>query len=82
MGISYVLMKRLLTHALLETTHEVMVTTVKKFQSHICTCASHSIDLSCANSYCSQAKPSCDKHVFIETYDNLITSENYELKRE
>jgi hypothetical protein len=42
----------------------------------------HTIDLSCANSYCSQAKPSCDKYVFIETCDNLITSENYELKRE
>jgi hypothetical protein len=39
------------SHALLESTHEVMVTTVKDSQSHTCTCAQLSIDLSCANSY-------------------------------
>jgi hypothetical protein len=47
------------SYTLLEATHEVMVTMVKFSQSRICTCAPHSIDLSCANSYCSQAKPSC-----------------------
>jgi hypothetical protein len=70
------------SNALLETTHEVMVTTVKFSQPHTCTCAPHSIDLSCANSYCSQAKPSYDEHVFIKTSDSLIASENDELKRE
>jgi hypothetical protein len=59
-----------------------MVTKVKVSQPHTCTCAPHSIDLSCANSCCSQANPSCDEHVLIETYDSLITSENDELKRE
>jgi hypothetical protein len=59
-----------------------MVTKVKNTQPHICTCASHSIDLSCANSCCSQAKSSCDEQVPIETYDDLIASENDELKRE
>jgi hypothetical protein len=38
------------SYALIEATHEVMVTTVKFSQPHTCTCASHSIDLSCANS--------------------------------
>jgi hypothetical protein len=70
------------SYALLEATHEVMVTKVKVPQPHTCTCAPHSIDLSCANSCCSQANPSCDEHVLIETYDSLITSENDELKRE
>jgi hypothetical protein len=70
------------SYALLEETHEVMVTTVKFSQPHTYTCAPHSIDLSCANSCCSQAKPSCDEHVFVETCDSLITSENDELKRE
>jgi hypothetical protein len=70
------------SYALLESTHEVMVTTVKDSQPHICTCAQPSIDLSYTNSYCSQAKPSCDEHVLVETCDNFIVSENDELKRE
>jgi hypothetical protein len=40
-----------------------------------------SIDLSCANYFCSQAKPSCDEHVLVEICDGFITSENDELKR-
>jgi hypothetical protein len=59
-----------------------MVTTVKNFQPHTYTCALYSIDLSCANSYCSQANPSCDKHVHVKTCDSFIASENDELKRE
>jgi hypothetical protein len=70
------------SYALLESAHEVMVTTVKDSQSHTCTCAQPSIDLSCANSYCSQTKPSCDEYVLVETCNSLIASENDELKRE
>jgi hypothetical protein len=39
------------SYALLEANHEVMVTTVKFSQPHTCTCAQHSIDLYCANSF-------------------------------
>jgi uncharacterized protein YfaQ (DUF2300 family) len=67
---------------LLESAHEIMIITVKDSQPHTCTCAQTSIDLSCANSYCSQAKSSCDKHVLVQTCDGLIASENDELKRE
>jgi hypothetical protein len=70
------------SYALLELAHEIMVTTVKHSQPHTCTCAQPSIDLSCANSCCSQAKSSCDEHVLVETCDSLIASENNELKRE
>jgi hypothetical protein len=70
------------SYALLESTHEVMVRMVKFSQPHTCTCAPHSIDLSCVNSCCSQAKPSCDEHVVRETCDHLIASVNDELKRE
>jgi hypothetical protein len=70
------------TYILLESTHEIMVIMIKDSQPHTCTCAPHSIDLSYANSCCSQAKPSCYKHVFVETCDNIIVSENDELKRE
>jgi hypothetical protein len=63
------------SYALLESIHEVMVTKVKDLQPHTCTCAPHSIDFSCANSCCSQAKPSCDEHVLVETCDSLIASE-------
>jgi hypothetical protein len=70
------------SYALLESAHEVMITKVKYFEPHTYTYAPHSIDLSCANSCCSQAKPSCDEHVLVETCDNLITSKDDELKRE
>jgi hypothetical protein len=70
------------SYAFLEATHEVMLTIVKFSQPHSCTCTLHSIDLSCANSFCSQAKPSCDEHILVETCDSLIASENEELKRE
>jgi hypothetical protein len=69
-------------YALLESAYEVMVIKVKDSKSHTCTCVPSSIDLSCANSYCSQAKSSCDGDVLIETYDRFIASENDELKRE
>jgi hypothetical protein len=70
------------SYALLEATHEVTVTMVKDSQPHTCTCAPHSIDLSCANSCDSKAKPSCDDHVHVETCDSLIASKNDELMRE
>jgi hypothetical protein len=83
MGISYDLIKKLIdSYALLEATHEKMVTSVKFSQHHICRCAPHSIDLSCGNSYCFQAKPSCDEHVHVDTCDSFIAIENDELKRE
>jgi hypothetical protein len=70
------------SYALLESAHEIMVTTVKDSQPHTCTYAQPSIDLSYANSCCSQAKSSCDEHVLVESCDSLIASENDELKRE
>jgi hypothetical protein len=70
------------SYALLESAHEVMVIKVKDSKPHTYTCAQPSIDLSCANSCCSQAKPSCDEHVFVETCDSLIAGENDELKGE
>jgi hypothetical protein len=68
------------SYASLESAHEIIVTTVKDSQPHTCTCGQPSIDFSCANSCCSQAKPSCDEHVLVETCDSLIASENDELK--
>jgi hypothetical protein len=70
------------SYALLESAHEVMIIKVKYSKPHTCTCAPPSIDLSCANSFCSQAKPSCDEHVLLETCDSFIASENNEFKRE
>jgi hypothetical protein len=70
------------SYALLESALEVMVTMVKDSQPHTCTCAQPSINLSCANSCCSQAKPLYDEHVLVETCDYFIASENDEVKRE
>jgi hypothetical protein len=41
------------SYALLEATHEIMVTTVKDSQPHTCTRAPLFVDLSCINSCCS-----------------------------
>jgi hypothetical protein len=68
------------SYALLELAHDVMVTKVKDSKPQTYICAPPSIDLSCANTCCSQAKPSCDEHVLLETYDSFIASENDELK--
>jgi hypothetical protein len=70
------------SYALLESTNEVMVIKVKNTQPHTCICAPHSIDLSCANSCCSQAKSSFNEHVLVEICDSFIASKNDELKRE
>jgi hypothetical protein len=70
------------SYALLESAHEIIVTKVKDFKPHTCICAPPSIDLSCPNSCCSQAKPSSDEHLLVETCDSFITSGNDELKRE
>jgi hypothetical protein len=70
------------SYALLELAHEVMVMKVNDSTPHTCTCAPPSIDLSCANSCCSQAKPSCDEHELVKPRDSFIASENNELKRE
>jgi hypothetical protein len=59
-----------------------MVTKVKDSKPHTCTCAPPSIELSCANSCCSQTKPSCDEHVLVKTCDSFIANENDEIKRE
>jgi hypothetical protein len=72
------------SYALLESDHEVMITKVKDFQPHTCTCAPYSINLSWLTLVAlkQSAKPSCDEHVLVETCDNLIVSGNDELKRE
>jgi hypothetical protein len=69
------------SYTLLESCHEVMVTKVKDSKLYTCTCASPSINLSCAKSCCSQAKSSCDEYVLVKTCDNFIACENDELKR-
>ncbi|TVU25523.1 hypothetical protein EJB05_28022, partial [Eragrostis curvula] len=71
-------------HALLEISHEVVLTMVKSYQPHTCNCTSTqtSIDLPCANICCSQVKPSCDEHIIVETCDDFIASENDNLVRE
>jgi hypothetical protein len=77
MEISYAHKELIDSYVLLEATHEVMLA-----QPHTCICEPHCINLSYANSCCSQQNPSCDEHVPVETYDNLIASENDEFKRE
>ena len=72
------------SHLMLEIAHEVVVTSVKSYQPHThkCTCTQVLSILSCANNCCSQASQPSVEHVLIETYDDSITKENEELKKE
>jgi hypothetical protein len=70
------------SYAFLELAHEIMVTKIKDSKSHTCICAPPTINLSCANSCCSQVKPSCDEHILVKTCDSFIVSENDELESE
>ena len=72
------------SHLILEIAHEVVVTTVKSYQSHThkCTCTQVPYILSYANNCCSQASQPSIEHVIIEICDDSITKENKELKEE
>jgi hypothetical protein len=70
------------SYALLELAHEIMVTKIKDYKSHTCICAPPTINLSCANSCCSQVKPSYDEHILVKTCDSFIVSENDDFRRE
>jgi len=72
------------SHAMLEVAHEVVLTSIKSYQSlsHTCTCSQVQIMLSCDKPHCSHATNFCVEHVVAESCDDLIAEENDQLKRE
>ena len=65
---------------MLEMAHEVVLTNLKSYQPHICTCTQVETILSCANKCCSQERQSSIELEISGTSDISITQENKELK--
>ena len=70
------------SHIMLEMAHEVVLTNLKSYQPHICTCTQIETILSCANKCCSQESQSSIELEISGISDISITQENKELKEE
>jgi hypothetical protein len=72
------------SYATLETSHEVVLSSVKSIQalSHTCTCSQAQVNLYCDNNCLSQASQSSIEHVLVESCDDLIAEKNDKLKQE
>ena len=70
------------SHIMLEMAHEVVLTNLKSYQPHICTCTQVETILSCANKCCSQESQSSIELEISGISDISITQENKELKEE
>jgi hypothetical protein len=70
------------SHIMLEMTHEVVLTNLKSYQPHLCTCTKIETILPCANNCCYQASQSSIELEISGISDISITQENKELKEE
>jgi hypothetical protein len=70
------------THAMLQVSHEVVVTSVKRFQPHTqeYTYSPNFVNSICANVSCSQSQQSSVEQINVDSCDNLIAEENDLLK--
>jgi hypothetical protein len=71
-------------HVMLQVSNEVVVTSVKHFQSHTqeCTCLPNFVILICANACCSQSPQLNVEQINVDSCDDLTTEENDILKLE
>jgi uncharacterized protein YlxW (UPF0749 family) len=67
---------------MLEMVHEFVLTNLKSYQPHICTCTQIETVLSCANKCCSQESQSSIELKFSRTSNVSYEKENNELKEE
>jgi hypothetical protein len=70
------------SHIMLEMAHEVVLTNLKSYQPHICTCTQIETILSCANKCCSQESQSSIELEFLGTSNVSYAKGNNELKEE
>jgi hypothetical protein len=70
------------SHIMLEMAHEVVLTNLKLYQPHLCTCTEIETILPCANNCCYQASQSSIELDILGISDISITQENKELKEE
>jgi hypothetical protein len=70
------------SHIMLKMAHEVVLTNLKSYQPHTCTCVEIETILPCANHCCSQASQFSIELEILVISDISITQENKELKKE
>jgi hypothetical protein len=70
------------SHIMLEMAHEVVLTNLKSYQPHICTCTQIETILSCGNKCCSQENKSSIELEFSGTSNVSYAKENNEIKEE
>jgi hypothetical protein len=70
------------SHIMLEMAHEVVLTNLKLYQPHLCTCTKIETILPCANNCCYQASQSSIELEISGISNVSITQENKELKEE
>jgi hypothetical protein len=70
------------SHIMLEMSHEVVLTNLKSYQPHLCTCTQIETILSCTNKCCSQESQSSIELEFSGTSNVSYAKENNELKEE
>ena len=70
------------SHIMLEMAHEVVLTNLKSYQPHMCTCVEIETISPCANNCCYQASQSSIELEISGISDISITQENKELKEE
>jgi hypothetical protein len=70
------------SHIMLEMAHEVVLTNLKSYQPHLCTCTQIETILSCANKCCSQESQSSIELEFSGTSNVSYAKENNELNEE
>jgi hypothetical protein len=68
------------SHIMLEMAHEVVLTNLKSYQPHLCTCTQIETILSCANKCCSQESQYAIELEFSGISNVSYTKENNELK--
>jgi len=69
------------SHTMLEVASEVMLNSVKSYESHhhTCTCTQAKFDISCANPCGPKGKTSWYEDVLVESCDELLVQENEDL---
>ncbi|RCV21612.1 hypothetical protein SETIT_4G151900v2 [Setaria italica] len=72
------------SYAILDITHEVVITSVKSIQplTHTYSCSQVEINSFSTNPCCSQEIQSSIEHVFVESCDDLVAQSNDELMKE
>jgi hypothetical protein len=63
-------------HIMLDTAHEVIITSFKSYELHQCTCAHLENLLSCVNSYCSKVSQSLIEQQVVASKEQVLINKD------